>query len=223
MTIKIVYDHQDWILVSKPENVDFHSQNLEPGFHRQLCDQLEIDVYPVHRLDKATSGLLLFAKTQQSCRELVELFSQRSVEKYYLAIISNKLKKKQGKIVGDMMKSRNGSYKLSQERSNPAITQFVSKALKSGFRLALLKPKTGKTHQLRVAMKSLGSAIVGDQRYGGDPADRLYLHAYALKFDWHGQVFKFQNVPNTGEMFNSPEFDEVMKLYDAPWQVNWPR
>lgn len=223
VTIKIVYEHQDWILVSKPENLDFHSQNSEPGFHRQLCDKLKLDVYPVHRLDKATSGLLLFAKHEQACRELVQLFANRKIDKFYLAIVTNKIKKKQGKIVGDMVKSRGGSYKLTQERNNPAITQFKSTALKPGYRLMLLKPKTGKTHQLRVAMKSLGSAIVGDQRYGGDLADRLYLHAYALKFDWHGQVFKFQNVPNTGEMFNGPEFDEVMKLYDAPWQVNWPR
>ncbi|EAT11824.1 TIGR01621 family pseudouridine synthase [Bermanella marisrubri] len=222
MSIDIVYEHQDWILVNKPEGVDFHSQNGEVGFHRQLCDQLGFNVFPVHRLDKATSGLLLFAKSQDACRGLVELFSQRKVEKYYLAIVSNKLKKKQGKVFGDMVKSRNGSYKLTQERRNPAFTQFLSQALKPGYRLALLKPKTGKTHQLRVAMKSLGSAIVGDQRYGGESANRLYLHAYALKFDWQGRDYCFQYLPHSGEMFFGQEFDQVMELYAVPWDLKWP-
>lgn len=209
--------------MSKPAGLDFHSQGSEPGFHRQLSLQLGLELYPVHRLDKATSGLLLFAKHQQACRELVDLFTQREIEKFYLAIVSNKIKKKQGKIVGDMVKARNGSYKLTKGTMNPAVTQFMSCTLKPGYRLAVMKPKTGKTHQLRVAMKSLGAAIVGDERYAGEVADRLYLHAFAIRFLWQNEVFQFSHLPDTGEAFTDDCFDRALAAYRSPWELDWPK
>ena len=94
-----------------------------------------------------------------------------------------------------MGKARNGSYRLLRTLDNPAITRFWSRLDTSfGERLFLLKPHTGKTHQLRVAMKSLGAPIFGDTRYGGDEADRTYLHAWALEFnDGQAQQRVFSN------------------------------
>ena len=69
-----------------------------------------------------------------------------------------------------------------------------------------MQPKTGKTHQLRVAMKSLGSPILGDELYGGDKADRTYLHAYQLSFDYSGLKVQIKGTPineseKCGEIF----------------------
>ena len=71
----------------------------------------------------------------------------------------------------------------------------MSRSLAPNLRLFILQPKTGKTHQLRVAMKSLGSPILGDALYGGDSADRTYLHAYQLSFDYFGQAIQIKGEP----------------------------
>jgi len=64
-----------------------------------------------------------------------------------------------------------------------------------------LQPKTGKTHQLRVAMKSLGSPILGDNLYSGNQSDRVYLHAYQLEFDYQNEHFCVQALPESGQIW----------------------
>jgi tRNA pseudouridine32 synthase/23S rRNA pseudouridine746 synthase len=220
--IEVLFDHKDWLLCYKPIDLNFHTQDSEPGFVMLVKQQLNIELWPVHRLDKATSGLILLAKSKQSCADLSKLFAERQVEKFYLAVCENGLKKKQGKVAGDMAKTRNGSYKLLKTQENPAITQFISKGLVPGFRLCLLKPKTGKTHQLRVMMKSLAGTIVGDKRYGGKASDRLYLHAFAIKFEFNGQVHEFSAIPKEGGLFISSEFKVQCQDWLTPWLLKWP-
>ncbi len=66
-----------------------------------------------------------------------------------------------------------------------------------------MKPLTGRTHQLRVMMKALGSPIIGDARYGGTPSDRGYLHALQLTFDWRGENINVHCAPSSGELFHT--------------------
>jgi tRNA pseudouridine32 synthase/23S rRNA pseudouridine746 synthase len=185
--IDIICENEDFVLVDKPEGVSFHSENGE-GLVVKLTRQLGLEqLYSVHRLDKMTSGLILFAKTSQVANELSVLFEQRQIQKFYLAISTRKPKKKQGWIKGDMGQARRGSYKFLTTNENPAITQFISSAGRVHERFFLIKPHTGKTHQIRVALKSLGAPIAGDMRYSAveeaKEEERGYLHAYALKFN----------------------------------------
>ena len=179
----LLYQSESCVVINKPAGISFHSDNDQAGLVVQLSEQLQQKLWPVHRLDKVTSGILLFATNEKSAAFFSQQFSQRQVQKRYLAVSSLKPKKKQGWVKGDMNKSRNGSWKLLRSQENPAITRFVSHFDdQQQKRLFLLSPTTGKTHQLRVAMKSLSAAIDGDQRYSGQPSDRTYLHAYALRF-----------------------------------------
>ena len=89
-----------------------------------------------------------------------------------------------------MEKSRRGAWKLMRSTENPAVTEFNCQSLEPGLRLFVLHPHTGKTHQLRVAMKSLGSPILGDTLYGGKAASRMFLHAWKIKFDYQDQTFE---------------------------------
>jgi tRNA pseudouridine32 synthase/23S rRNA pseudouridine746 synthase len=221
--ISIVYEHSDWWLCHKPAGLGFHNEEEALGFISVLRAQLGCDVWPVHRLDKLTSGLILVAKSKVSCAELCQLFSDRLVEKYYLAICPNTLKKKQGKVAGDMAKSRRGSYKLLKSHENPAVTQFFSKSIGSGLRLCLLKPTTGKTHQLRVALKSLGAAVIGDEMYAAKKADRMYLHAYAMRFNYQGSQYEFVLGVDSGEKFSGPEIEGALTEWTTPWALNWPK
>ena len=118
------------------------------------------------------------------------------MHKTYLALSSQKPAKKQGWVKGDMAKARRGAWKLLRTQHNPALTRFHSRSIAPGLRLFVLQPLSGKTHQLRVAMKSLGSPILGDTLYGGQAAERLFLHAWRLQFDYAGTSFCITAVPD---------------------------
>lgn len=165
--VQIVHEHDSFVIVYKPPGVSFHQEGDAPGVVQMVRSLLpEGDLYPVHRLDRVTSGLMVLGRERQAAVELGAAIRRRCFEKYYLALSSRKPGKKQGLILGDMVRSRRGSWKLLPSRENPAATQFVSKSIGKNLRLFLLKPLTGRTHQLRVAMKSLGSPVLGDPIYG---------------------------------------------------------
>jgi len=113
--------------------------------------------------------------------------------------------KKQGWVRGDMEKGRGGAWRLLPSQANPAVTYFQSASLAPGLRVFFLKPLTGRTHQLRVALKSLGAPILGDALYQGSDADRTYLHAYALSFELDGETLRFYCPPTIGAAFLLPE------------------
>ena len=203
----IIIDKQPgfWV-VNKPVGLSVNDNDGQPGLIRQLAaEHPGIKFQPVHRLDKETSGLLLVAVDADHNRRLSRAFAEHAIQKTYIAItqygVGKKPKKKQGRIRGDMTASRNGNYKLLTSKNNPAITTFKSKALSERKRFVVLTPTTGKTHQLRVAMKAMAMPIVGDTRYGGSVSDRMYLHAYRLIFELDDHRYFYQALPELGDIF----------------------
>lgn len=200
--IPICFHHSDFIIINKPAEISVHRDEQAVGLTEIVAKQLGVpQVWLVHRLDKLTSGLLILALNKDAAAYFYSLFEMRQIEKTYLALSTQKPKKKQGRVIGDMQKSRNGVWKLCHTRENPAMTKFTTESLAPSLRQFTLQPHTGKTHQLRVAMKSLGSPILGDELYGGDSADRMYLHAYQLCFEYKGEKIFVQALPESGEMW----------------------
>lgn len=163
------------------------------------------------------------AKTQEANKALSLAFQSREVGKLYLALTHKKTSKKQGVVIGDMEKARGGSFKLARTKGNPARTAFYSYGLGDGSRLIVLKPYTGKTHQLRVALKSLSAPIIGDERYGGVESDRMYLHAYQLQFLFNGKEHCYCELPKEGELFQSENILNVLKRIDPLQKLSWPK
>ncbi len=219
-SIEVLFQNDDFIVINKPADMNFHSEN-EPGVVVKTEQILGIKLYSVHRLDKATSGLLILATSPQSAALFTTLFETHRIEKYYLAISLRKPKKKQGWIKGDIIPARRGSYKFAPSSRNPAVTQFVSTALRPNERLFLLKPHTGKTHQIRVALKSIGAPIAGDTRYANavDAAkeERAYLHAYALRFRFKEYTYQFTCKPTEGSRYGSAECSQWLNISAQPW------
>lgn len=220
---QIIADEVDFLVIDKSPKVHFHSQDGSAGVMAQIEQDLAIKLYSVHRLDTMTSGLLLFAKSSQAAAGFTAMFTAHQVQKYYLALAKGKPKKKQGSIVGDMAKSRRSMYKLLRSIENPAVTQFFSQSVDEGLRLYLLKPLSGKTHQLRVALASIGVPILGDELYGGAPADRGYLHAYGLYFEWYGQVYSYLVAPTSGEWFGHEAIKRQLYTWAEPELLAWPK
>lgn len=220
----VLFKESDYWIVNKPAGMSFHAESQDIGFmqwmHEAYPDQV---FYPVHRLDRITSGLIILAKHKKAAQLFGQLFEQHLVTKFYLALSAKKPKKKQGSIKGGMQQGRRGSWMLNQSNTNLAHTQFFSCLLKPGIRLFVLKPKTGKTHQLRVALKSIGAPILGDERYGGKVSDRGYLHAYSLSFEWHGVVETYQYLPDVGEEFDTLEPILIAQGLYPPQDLSWPK
>ena len=236
INIPIVFQNSDFVVVNKPAGLNFHSELDEtytqendkketaPGLVVVLQQLLNLpELYPVHRLDKMTSGLVIFALNKKTAQAFQVMFESHQVQKFYLALSDKKPKKKQGWIVGDMQSARRGSWKLSKSKVNPARTQFQSFSIEPGLRLYLLKPVTGKTHQLRVALKSIGAPILGDVRYAdansAKAIDRGYLHAFALQFKLYDKRYEFVQAPVTGYAFTKPSCLSLIDSWQKPWEL----
>lgn len=224
MQIEILLNHQDFIIVYKPVGIAVQNEQQQSSLLTILCQQLGVTkLWLVHRLDKVTSGILILAKNSDAAASFGQLFSERKIEKFYLAVGSKKPKKKQGTIKGGMAKVRDGKWILNNGQENHAITQFFSYGILPNIRLFIIKPLTGKTHQIRVALKSVGSPILGDQHYKGESADRTYLHAYAVKFVFKGEQISITCPPSDGLHFLTAEMRECITGLDTPWALTWPK
>ncbi|WED20715.1 TIGR01621 family pseudouridine synthase [Vibrio sp. JC009] len=224
----ILYTHPDFLVINKHHDVSVHKDDGDTMLLEEVAKVSgDGQLYLIHRLDKMTSGILLLGRNQMAASTLSQLFASRDVEKFYLAIGTKKPKKKQGLVVGDMERSRRSAWKLVNSRNNPAITQFFSLAGEPGERLFLCKPHTGKTHQIRVALKSVGSGIVGDPIYNASvKSDRGYLHAYVLKFSYQGEEFTFVCNPAdakaSGAKWQTEAVIAALQEWAQPWAINWP-
>ncbi len=137
----------------------------------------------VHRLDKDTSGVMLVAKNQKTFEYLKSLFQKHEIIKTYLALVQGELAKKSG-VIDAPIGIKNGTTKRSirsTKMAKEAVTEY--KVLAGS--LLEVKPKTGRTHQIRVHLASIGHPIVGDPIYGKKPSvknQRLMLHAASIEF-----------------------------------------
>jgi 23S rRNA pseudouridine1911/1915/1917 synthase len=189
--LDIIYEDQHILVVNKPAGMVVHPApghwsgtfvNALLGYCKQLPTTDPLRPGIVHRLDKDTSGLLVAAKTLEAHQKLIEKFANRTMEKTYLAICV-------GKPQAGIISAPIGRHPINRKEmavisdGKEAITDVQNVAVGSKLSLALLKPKTGRTHQIRVHLKHLGTPILGDQVYGtAGVAKRQMLHAYRLNF-----------------------------------------
>lgn len=187
--LPIIYEDENCLVIDKPAGVLTHSKgafNSEGTVASFIAGKVKgMDgnrAGIVHRLDRGTSGIIICAKTPEALKWLQKQFSTRKVKKTYIAVISGHIEPDSAVI--DMPIERHPRKPQTFRTSSsgrPAKTEY--KVLKQGesYSLLELKPQTGRTHQLRVHLSSLGHPIAGDPFYGGPEADRLYLHATSLE------------------------------------------
>ena len=191
--IEILYSDSNVIVVNKPEGL-----LSVPGRGPDKTDSVIARVqqfYPtariVHRLDCATSGLMVLAQSADTHRELSRQFHDREVAKTYIAVVSGALDQSEGEVNLPLMTDwPNRPRQMVSEEGKPALTRYrlISESEDDGFHCSRveLTPVTGRSHQLRVHMLSLGHPILGDNLYATGAAlsqsPRLLLHAQYLGF-----------------------------------------
>ncbi len=178
----------DWLLEKYPEikNVGDHS-HLAGEFEQKTFDRPGI----VHRLDRETSGVMVVAKNQPTFNFLKKLFQGREIHKTYLALVWGLVKADRG-VIDKVISIKDGSVKRTVGRGKmprEAITEYeVVRRCRSGeqaMTLLRVSPKTGRTHQIRVHLNSIGHPVVGDKLYGKKKETlglmRHFLHAESLE------------------------------------------
>ena len=208
--LEILYQDADCIAVNKPAGMLVHRSWLdrhETRFVMQtLRDQIGRHVYPVHRLDRPTSGVLLFALGSEAARALSQQFEQKSVRKSYWAVVRGKLegeglidyamKEVHDKIADALADADKPAQEAVTAWRSLACTeqpfQSAARYPTSRYSWLALTPHTGRKHQLRRHMKHIFHPIVGDTTYGDNAQNRavaahtgtsrLLLHARALEF-----------------------------------------
>lgn len=188
---EVLFEDSHFLIYNKPCGLTCAPKSIEAFFPQKL--------YLVHRLDKPTSGALLFAKTYEAKEKAEDLFRERAIEKTYIACVKGSMKSSQKKGSGEITShlvqiaafdgqrlygSMEKQKKKPKGKSKYAETHWEVLKEKEGNSLIRCELKTGRTHQLRVHLSELGHPILGDSLYGrgAGAADRLYLHAESLKF-----------------------------------------
>lgn len=221
-TPRLIYRDENLIVINKPAGMPVHEAKHSDDY--TLCDWLlakfpeikdvgdpraspKIPYRPgiVHRLDKQTSGVMVIARNQKSFLKLKDAFKSRRVEKTYTALVCGRLKEKAGVIakpIGRLIKTpMKMGLKTGQSGARlvkEAVTEYkVLKEFKDAS-LVEVRPKTGRMHQIRVHLASIGHPVAGDAVYGGKKVcfaelGRYFLHASIISFALAGGTrFKFE-------------------------------
>ncbi len=188
--IQLIYDDQDFIIINKPEGL--LSVPLDKGDEKNALELLREhfkmpQIFPVHRIDKGTSGVMVFAKGKPSACRLNDMFRTHNFHREYLAIVSGVFEEDNGTWKSRLIERNNYDVCSTSDpkEGRLAITHFTVLRRSKNFTYLRLRLETGKKHQIRVHCKDAGYPIVGDKRYGiasCDPISRLALHASSLAF-----------------------------------------
>ena len=187
--IHLIYEDTDLLLVDKPHHL-LSVPGRHPLNHDSLIKRLQLR-YPgaqaVHRLDLDTSGLMVVPKRRESLSELARQFQRRQIEKVYTAIVWGEVAEDKGSIELPIATDWPNRPKqiICEQRGKHALTYFEVLKRATNRSLVKLKPVTGRSHQLRIHMQSLGHPIIGCDMYAHPEAleasNRLLLHSTRLK------------------------------------------
>jgi tRNA pseudouridine32 synthase/23S rRNA pseudouridine746 synthase len=180
----VIHADQDLLAINKPSGLLAVPGRSEPDCAAARVQAVYADALVVHRLDMATSGLLLFARGPAMQRALSMDFAARRVGKRYIAVVTGRLAGDGGWAEIDLPLAADWPnrprQKVDLEQGKPSKTRYRVLGHEALGTRVELEPVTGRSHQLRVHLLALGHPIVGDTLYGGPPAPRLLLHACAL-------------------------------------------
>ena len=217
MQLDIIFENDQFVVINKPSGLF----SIPDRFGKEVSLKILLkekygEIFTVHRLDKNTSGLIVFAKDEITHKQLSQLFEGREVEKYYQGLVYGSLINEKGIIDAPIMEHPTKlGIMITDQKGKASVTEYEVLENFKIFSWLQFQIHTGRTHQIRVHMKHLGNSIVCDEIYGDAKPillssikrrfklskkedeerpmlSRLALHSYQLKFVLNNQSFAFE-------------------------------
>ena len=209
---EIIFSNEDFIAINKPSGLLSIPDRLGQEVSLKVLLEAQYGkVYTVHRLDKDTSGLILFALNEQAHKTLSVLFEGREMNKQYVGLVNGRLMHQSGSIDAPIMEhpAQNGTM-MTHQKGKPSLTDYTLLEQFQQYAWVQFRIHTGRTHQIRVHMKHIGHSILGDVLYGDGKLlylsqlkknfklskkelderpilGRLALHAFSISFTYKDQ------------------------------------
>jgi RluA family pseudouridine synthase len=182
-SLKIVFEDSDLLAVDKPRGLLVEGfEGGESSLESLVREYAGERARALHRLDRDTTGVVLFAKNSKWNRALAELFEKKRIRKEYWAIVRGSWDKRINRIDTRICRQENGRWGNSKSDGKAALTTFRVLGRGEEFSWVQALPKTGRTHQIRLHCLAAGCPIVGDRFYSDDGSNPLLLHAKSLSF-----------------------------------------
>ncbi len=188
--MELLYSDRDMVICVKPVGLD-----SETDMPAQLIEQLDGEIYTLHRLDKNVGGVMVYARNKTAAGQLSQLIAQGQMVKEYVAQVHGDIPEKgdwQDLLFKDSR--RNKVFVVNSMRTGvkPARLEFV----RIGPELVRIRLHTGRSHQIRVQFASRGFPLVGDHKYGArDDTPSPMLHSYKITFPYKGKTLSFSHLP----------------------------
>lgn len=193
--VEIIYQDSNVVVVNKPYGIEVVDESKrEKDLTQQVSLQTQTNVFPCHRLDVNTEGVIIFAKTQKAYDIITQAFKNHKVTKIYNAWVQGKMEKKQDTLKAYLVKDEKSARVFVYDKSSTNAKEIITKyrVLKEFASTSLLEItlETGRTHQIRAHLSHIGHPVVGDDKYGNRELNKKFnlkkqcLTSVLLKFDF---------------------------------------